>query len=368
MRLIKVKISGFRRLANDCEVKLDTDPVCIVGPNAAGKSSFLDALVHLNDEEEFQMRDRTRVPQGEPMAPTVQARFALEEADRQHLAGIPEASEVSQFLVVQHEDGSISHYPEPAPQRDTQARKAMQSLLEDLAKSKWLANISQIEPTLEPKPERSTEELLAASLNVASSEKETLGEGVDTLIAFRERLVFLANEKREEDTLKGASQDGSSDLDEEPVWLDWPTLPKKYEVLESNLHALIEREETPRPATLVGQKLEPLVPEFVPFTELARDLGAVYDLGTQEPPEDGAAIHNFLALADTTWGEMLSFMQGGDPGQTEAYQEGVNRLLEQRAALVWEASELRVKVRIDGTTLTILLSMQANDYITFNEP
>jgi hypothetical protein len=86
-------------------------------------------------------------------------------------------------------------------------------------------------------------------------------------------------------------------------------------------------------------------------------------LRNDERPEQGAAIHNLFALIGSTWDHALSLIQGGDPGSIEACQEEINERLEKRAALVWRASKLRAKVRIDVSTLTILLSMQACDYI-----
>ena len=366
MKLIKVKISGYRRLADDCEVKLDTDPVCIVGPNAAGKSSFLSALEHLNHENEFPPKDRTRVPQAAPLEPQIEARFVLDETEL--LSGIPEAAKVTQLLVSKDGNAEIRYEPHPAPRRDQGRRKAALSLLQELAKSNWLHAVAQVEPQLDPVPERSTTELLEVAIQAAESDRDSLGSQVEALIAFRERLVMLANEQRQEELARKASEKNDEDKeDEDRVWRDWPGLPKKYEPLDADLHALIEYEQGPHPWTQVIHALEDRVPEFIKFTDLARELEPVYDLANEEPPPEGAAIHNFLALADTSWTEMLGFMQGGDAGQTEAYLERVNDLLRQRAALVWEASQLRVKARIDGTTLTILLSMQADDYITFDQ-
>lgn len=366
MRLIKAKISGYRRLANDCEIKLDTDPVCIVGPNAAGKSSFLDALEHLNHENEFLPNEKTRVPRGAPMEPDIEVRFALDDTEKNLLGDIPEAGDVTQLLVRKSGNSEISYKPQPPPKRDHSKRQAALTLLQELAKSNWLNGVEQIEPQLDPAPERSTPELLEAAIQVAESDSPNLGDQVEAVVAFRERLLMLFTEQRqEEEDKRRVEQSPENTEDEERRWQKWPPLAKKYEPLFADLHALIEYEQKPHPRRQVIDALLDQVPEFIPFTDLARELGSVYDLANEESPPGGAAIHNFLALADTSWDEMLSYMQGGDAGGTEAYEERVNELLEQRAALVWEASELRVKIRIDSTTLTILMSMQADDYITF---
>lgn len=99
MRLIKASASGYKRLAHNCELNLDTDPVCIVGPNAAGKSSFLDALVHLNDDRAFTATEGTRVPGGDRMEPSIEARFELDEEDREELDGLPPLRATGQGLM-----------------------------------------------------------------------------------------------------------------------------------------------------------------------------------------------------------------------------------------------------------------------------
>ena len=52
MRLVSAYCKGYRRFYEQADMNLDPRLVCIVGPNAAGKSSFLKALTRLNEEFE----------------------------------------------------------------------------------------------------------------------------------------------------------------------------------------------------------------------------------------------------------------------------------------------------------------------------
>jgi energy-coupling factor transporter ATP-binding protein EcfA2 len=366
MRLISAKVSGYRRLANPSEIKLNTDPVCIVGPNAAGKSSLLDALAQLNHEEEFPVRDRTRVPQGVPMEPSVEARFELTDADKARFGDLPEAAKVTQLRIRKAGNGEISYFPEPEPRRDLEGRRGVGVALNELKGSRWMAVVAQIEPLMDPAPERSIQELLDAAVEATASSSANLGGGIDALTALRERLREIDAEQRQEAEQKAAVEDEGEGQVDESHFRGWSPLPKKYEKLIDALDDLVAYERATHPRVRVIEALQDEVPEFVQFTDVARELGSVYDLENQEPPPAGAALHNLLTLADTGWSEMLEVMQSGDPGRKEAYEETLNELLEQRVALTWEASELRVKARIDGTTLTILMSMQAHDYVTFD--
>ena len=53
MKLIWVEINGYRRFEKKAKMNLDGKLIAIVGPNEAGKSSFLKALEHLNSSDAF---------------------------------------------------------------------------------------------------------------------------------------------------------------------------------------------------------------------------------------------------------------------------------------------------------------------------
>lgn len=56
--------------------------VCIVEPNAAGKSSFLDALVRFNPSDDFEDAERTRAEGEGQVSTSLRARFDLDDEDR----------------------------------------------------------------------------------------------------------------------------------------------------------------------------------------------------------------------------------------------------------------------------------------------
>lgn len=100
MRLIKAECQGYRRFREAVEIDLDPDLVCIVGPNAAGKSSLLNALTHLNDNRNVGPAEESRANRrsGEGTI-RVSARFVVDDADRRLLRHIREAKDVRQFVL-----------------------------------------------------------------------------------------------------------------------------------------------------------------------------------------------------------------------------------------------------------------------------
>jgi len=51
MKLISVALHGYKRFAQRSSMNVDGKLVAIVGPNESGKTSFLDALEHINHHE-----------------------------------------------------------------------------------------------------------------------------------------------------------------------------------------------------------------------------------------------------------------------------------------------------------------------------
>ena len=64
MELVSVGLFGYQRFEDDFgDMDVTGSPVAIVGPNEAGKTSFLEALEHLNGAGAFAPRNaRARGP------------------------------------------------------------------------------------------------------------------------------------------------------------------------------------------------------------------------------------------------------------------------------------------------------------------
>jgi energy-coupling factor transporter ATP-binding protein EcfA2 len=359
VRLFKVKVSGYKRLAKDCQLNLDTDPVCIVGPNAAGKSSLLDALVHLNHSEAFDQTEKTRIPGGQAAAPQIEARFLLDDAERELLKEIPDASEVRQFLVFKYEETGVRSYSTyPYASRDLSYRHRLKDSLGDLQGSDWFVEVEDLEKSSESQPDPLIGELLDKAIAFVNSDEQKLEEQTDDLEGLARRLEFLTEQarEREEALEKGDEYDGP----------EWPSVPSSEGALANDLIALAAHEVKEHPNRLVMLKLQELVPKFVKFDDLARKLDAKYDLRGEEP-KPGSGIHNFLALAGTSWSQALEVVEAGDPGWKTTYLEDIGNRLRERAALIWGQNEIDVKIDLDGSMLSILLSMQAHDFIGLDD-
>jgi AAA domain, putative AbiEii toxin, Type IV TA system/AAA ATPase domain len=360
VRLIKAKVNGYKRLAKDCELNLDADPLCIVGPNAAGKSSFLDALVHLNHSDPFEQTEKTRVPGGQTLEPRIEARFVLDEHERDLMKEFPETSEVRQFFVIKMGGQSGLRYTaDPYPRRDLTKRGELRELLEQLAETGWIEQTQKVEETLEAPPDPLIGALFSAALEVASSSEEKLEERAGEFDALDQRIGPILGqigerEKPEEEGIPPYSGP------------DWPGFPEELIGLQAELTALAALEREEHPLQKVVRAFSDQVPKFLKFDDQARKLETKYDLSGEEP-EDDLGIHNFLALAGTSWSQAVEVVERDDPGWTKTYIEDRDSDLKEQAALKWGQSEIEVTIGLNASVLSILLSMQAHDFIGFDD-
>ena len=105
-------LRGFRRF-EDAELNVDAPVVALVGPNESGKTSLLDALVHLggHGNRVFDVRDLTDLTRDATMNGRVlEAQYRLDDDDRAALAAKgPRASEVRWFKAWREADGTQSY-------------------------------------------------------------------------------------------------------------------------------------------------------------------------------------------------------------------------------------------------------------------
>lgn len=116
---------------------VDGKLVAIVGPNESGKSSFLHALVHLNDTAPFVTsggsQETTRgslILDGQEI---VKATYLLDDADRAALDGVLGGNKVRWFTVAKTSVGGMFFCGiTPTPRRSLKPRQAVAKVLSDV--------------------------------------------------------------------------------------------------------------------------------------------------------------------------------------------------------------------------------------------
>jgi hypothetical protein len=108
MRLVRVGVRGYKRFARATEMNVDGRVIAIVGPNEAGKTSFLEAMTHLSARKELTPGEWTRGQKREP-GRVVWARYLIEDEDRDELGGLDGASDARWYVVWKDADGGLFH-------------------------------------------------------------------------------------------------------------------------------------------------------------------------------------------------------------------------------------------------------------------
>jgi hypothetical protein len=279
-------------------VRSNLDPrlVCIVGPNAAGKSSFLRALASMTDSDglDFGAVDHTRSHAGERI--TVCARYELDVDDHAELVAVPEARNATHLIVRKISGRSDRALDlEPVPVRDRQPRAELARKLETFRRSKWVANR-------------------------ASHEVSDGLEVTDALLARTARGLVEVVEDLSDETL--------ADMQELATRLSTASEAfKQARQLQSTVADRLDRESSRHPHDLAVGLLVDRIPPFVEFHEDLRQLAATYNVDE----EADEAILNVLQLADTDW-DALRTAVDGDPGRRRTWVERADRAAQQKLA------------------------------------
>jgi hypothetical protein len=317
MRLLTVEINGFRRL-NEVKMNLDEPVAAIVGPNEAGKSSLLDALRSLNDEEPIAHRDQTRGLSMEDDAVVVRCRYLLDKEEREVLSNRPELAEARYFLVVKRVDGTLGSDVQPIPERDLEMRKKAQASLGRVRASKQVAAMLGTDDNELRESFDAVADLLASPLQtMRPADVETLRE-------------FGA-------TLRGPS---------------WSATAQK---LGTKLEELAAYEESGHPRDWARDEMLSRRPLHLLFGSEERELREAYDLDAvaASPP---IALENLASVAGLDLAAVARAVDQDDFAAKESAVREANAVLELAFADAWKQSQVSVQLSVDGRTLRVFAS------------
>lgn len=321
MRLLGVGFNRYRRLAK-AAMHLEGRITAIVGPNEAGKTSFLRALQRLNDEQPFLAReDRTRgLAPFSPTHPVLTAWYALDDTDHALLTGIPEAANARRLVMVKQANGQLVGNLEPRPERNLEERSGIATGLSALATRKWATG----ETTLQ-------EAISAQAPVMTDGEPQWDADRIDKLGALAELLVATG---RAEATK-----------------------------LANRVAKLAAAESRPHPNDAAAAILLPRRPFMAWFGDAERLLLSEYDLAVDTPTSLGLLAH----LADLSLDEIRAAVGEGDYPRAENLLIPANEKLKEVFEAAWRRSTVRVRFKLDELILRILVSNEAGQYTSIAE-
>lgn len=313
MRLLHVKLYGYRRLSG-ISINLDGRLVAIVGPNEAGKSSLLDALVAVESDDAIEREDRTRGQSFGDSDTAIELRYLLDAEDKAALQHIPEAAEARYFVLQKRFDGTTGSDVRPEPRRDLGPRSACLRRLERLVSTKAVREARQV-----------TDEL-----DTAIDSAVAILRKADGSLSEDDRLVLdgLSNELLGDGWSTSANSVGRA------------------------LNQLVEHESHRHPRAAARATIGARRPNAVIFTAADRNLRDAYRMVDlrQEVPK---ALGNLFALAKIDADALSEAVDTGDHAAKESLIRAGNVELDDRFSEAWRQSNVSVQLSIDGETLRV---------------
>lgn len=316
MRLVWLHLRGYRRF-EDAKINLDAPVIALIGPNEAGKSSLLKALMDVVRSGEFNERDFTR--DAETDDPVLEATFLLDEVDRRVLREkVPEASEVRWYRIWQGKSGEIFGKTIPDVTWPGTAEGLTRKSLAKLQNLKWMASA----------PEAIVEQISRVQSLLTDSEVPQR---------------YDESELEELDALRTELLDQIED--DSPATL--------LRVCE-NIASMITEESRQRPQDVALELLHSRLPDTLTFSESDRTIRTDYELQDSNSWTDG--LRNLARLADLDLNELARVSIEARPELREDLLKDANEHLEHVFADRWSQAKLSIHVGVQGTRLEIFVS------------
>lgn len=316
MRLVWLELNGYRRFER-AKINLDAPVIALVGPNEAGKSTLLKALVSLDNDAAFDIRDFTRGMT--PQNTVLQATFLLDGYERDALRRkVPDAYDVRWYRVSKDVDGELHHETIPKIEWTGETAVDARKSLTRLRQLRWADDL----------PQNIIDQIDAALSRIpVSGHSRTYSE--EELADFR-RL----NAQLEE------LQDKNS--------------PATLEHAIVNLGVMIVDEDRERPQVTALNFLEGCVPSILEFSASDRTLNTSYELTDRGTWTDG--LQNLAQLADLELNDLVDAIHDNRPEVREDIISNATSKLNRILAERWSQSNLRVHLDVQGSRLEIFVA------------
>jgi predicted ATP-dependent endonuclease of OLD family len=332
-----IELERYRRFESPTSIDVSGDVVALVGPNEAGKTSILEAMLSFDRREAFTARERTRNTVGNTR---VRAGYVLDDDDRTAIEDIPGGAKVRWWTLEKADDGGYFFNLHPAPSRDLQPRHERAASLRAFAEKEAINRFISIKNvTIADAYEEALSALSSAADSLTDDQVEAIQGFGDAMLAFPAVC--------EEPTPDSANQHISADFC-------------------ALLEELSEYDEGLSPHVEAGRRLVMRRPSFVMFRAEDRDLRTTYDL--RETINDlPAALDNLAQLARLDLRSLLDAVTNGNRGLREQLVERANAELRDVFKRSWRQSDITVRLGLQGIVVEVLVSLPGGGYTEIEE-
>ena len=335
MKPFSLSVNRFRKFSGTW-MNVDAPVISVIGPNEAGKTSLLDALAALNDDQPIPAADLMR--NAAPQDLLIEMRLRLEAADLSKIQPRDRGPEPIWLIVRKHVDGLRTASLVPEPRRDRTARLRARERLARVRSAGWF--------------------------------KEWLGEDASAI--------------PRGDTL--------ARLDEDPEDFDSSTL-DELEVIASDLEtvastnpsslklgktggrqatemstalrrmAASERKEHPRTQS---QALISSLPQFLSFSAELQSMRSTYNL-EDEGDFNSPALRLLASAGDLDLDQVREAIRSGVDARAKSLLEAASKRLSATVTERWGQSKIGVSIDHQSTTVRIFVQTEGADYFYLHD-
>lgn len=328
MRLTKITVKGFRRL-NGAECAVTGKLLCFVGPNEAGKSSLLDALLALDNNAPIPSRDRPRGQNPSDDSMAVIATFRIEDQDLAILEDLPTRDRPQWLEVIKRYDGEWRMRITPHINRDSDARRHAERAVIRFSQIRAFADLERTE------------------------DGDGRGDRADFVLQ-----AVAGDDELDEDQLQVVAT-------AQAEWANADPHSREGQAAVA-VQAWLSVAKQPDPHKTASDRLWARRPTFIIFSPDDRALASDYDIQSSAE-ETQQALANLLALSGLDIEVLARDVAAQDIGAVETATELANSRLAEFFGAAWGQAAVTVRLRVDGPTLRVLVSNTVGGFTSIAE-
>lgn len=324
MKLMSISLQGYRRFEATVELDVAGSVIALIGPNEAGKSSLLRAMLSCNTRDAFDIKESTR---GSQVPTSVECGYVLDRNDQEALAHLPGGTNIKWWTLDKRQDGGYFYDLNPDLSRDLTSRHDTARRLAQFLKTEPVAHWNTV-----------------GGIDVAQTLDHVNAFLRSTADSLTQNQVIRIQQFGAALLTVSVSDDDDDDS----------------ESFSSSFHSFLETlasyDEGPSPSSTAASVLISRRPTFVLFGPADRELLDSYDL-TDVAVNPPAALSNLAQLAGLNLAALLDAQQTNNVSAREHALELANARLAGVFGASWKQSRVTIRLSVQSTILQLIVSL-----------